>query len=91
MLGGILGLAIVTSVMNRWIRLPLLEILPSEQVKALLETTDALKSFPEATQLAVRELFGQGYNLQLKIMIGFAVAQIPATLMMWKKKPIMIK
>jgi hypothetical protein len=67
------------------------EILAPEQINALLESTEVLRAFPEATQSAVRAVFGQGYNLQLKVMIGFAVAHIPATMMMWKRKLVMIK
>ncbi len=86
-----MGLAIVTSVMNRWITSPLLEVLSPNQVEAVLETTDALNTFLQATQLAVRAVFGEGYNLQVKILIGFAAAQIPATMLMWDKKPVMIR
>lgn len=90
-LGGLVGLAIVTSVMNRWIASPLLEVLSPDQAQATLETTAALNSFPQATQLTARAIFGEGFNLQVKILIGFAVAQVLATALMWEKKPIMIR
>ena len=86
-----MGLAIATSVMNRWMASPLLKVLSPNQVEALLETTDALNSFTQAEQLAARAIFGEGYNLQVKILIGFAVAQVPATLLMWEKKPVVIR
>ena len=86
-----MGLAIVTCVMNRWMATPLLTVLSPNQVEALLETTNALKSFTQAEQLAARAIFGEGYNLQIKILIGFAVAQVPATILMWEKKPVMIR
>jgi hypothetical protein len=84
-------LAIVTSVMNRWIRSELEKFLPIEQVALLLQTTDVISKLPEAAQSQVREVFGRGYNLQMKIMIGMAAAQLPSTLLMWTKKPIMVK
>jgi hypothetical protein len=40
-------------------------------------------------QTSIRTIFGQGYNVQMVIMIGFAAAQIPASLLMWTKKPLM--
>jgi hypothetical protein len=84
-------LAIVTSVMNRWVRSELEKFLPIEQVELLLQTTDVISKLPEAAQSQVREVFGRGYNLQMKIMIGMAAAQLPSTLLMWTKKPIMVK
>jgi len=84
-------LAIVTSVMNRWVRSELEIFLPIEQVELLLQRTDVISTLPEAAQSQVREIFGRGYNLQMKIMIGMAAAQVPSTLLMWTKKPIMVK
>jgi hypothetical protein len=84
-------LAIVTSVMNRWVRSELEKFLPIEQVELLLQTTDVISKLPEAAKSQVREVFGRGYNLQMKIMIGMAAAQVPSTLLMWTKNPIMVK
>lgn len=89
-LGGMAVLAIVTSVMNRSIRNNLLTFLPVEEVVKLLDATKVLSTLPEDLQEQVRGVFGRGYNLQMKIIIGFAAAQIPATLLMWTKKPIMV-
>lgn len=69
----------------------LLRLLLPAQVDALLESTSILASFSEATQLAVRSSLGEGYNLQMTILIGFAAAQLPATLLMWTKKSFTIK
>lgn len=84
-------LAVVTSVMNRWVRTQLKEILPLDQVELLLQTTDVISKLPEGAQEQVREIFGRGYNLQMKIMIGMGAANFPSTLLMWTKKPIMVK
>jgi hypothetical protein len=84
-------LAIVTSVMNRWVRSELEKFLPIEKVELLLQTTDIISKLPEAAQSQVRGGFGRWYNFQMKIMIGMAAAQLPSTLLMWTKKPIMVK
>jgi hypothetical protein len=89
--GGMVLLSIVTSVMNRWLRTKLEHILPIEDIEMLLQTTDAISLLPESAQTQVRELFGRGYNLQMKIMIGCAAIQLPSTLLMWTKKPIMVQ
>lgn len=90
-LGGIMGLAIVISVMNRAIRSDLLDLLPESTVDTLLQTTDVIRHFPPAIQESVRLIFARGYNLQMAIMIGFAAAQVPSTMLMWTKKPIMVE
>ncbi|KAF4631031.1 hypothetical protein G7Y89_g7102 [Cudoniella acicularis] len=86
-LGGILGLAIVISVMNRVIRSELLQVLPVETVDQLLQTTEIIQQLSESSQATVRAIFGKGYNGQMKILIGFAAAQLPSTALMWTKKP----
>lgn len=85
-----IGIAIVVSVMNRVIRSSLLQVLSPPEVAAVLQSTDIISSFPESVQASVRATFGKGYNLQMSIMIGFAAAHIPATFLMWTKKPIMV-
>jgi hypothetical protein len=90
-LGGILGLAIVISVGNRVIRSELLQVLPVETVDQLLQTTGIIQQLPASTQAAVRLIFGKGYSLEMKILIGFAAAQLPCTALMWKKEPMMVE
>jgi hypothetical protein len=90
-LGGAVGLAIVTTIFNRSMRPKLLRLLLPAQVDALLEYTSTLATFPEATQLAVRSSLGEGFNLQMTVLIGFAAAQLPATLLMWKKKSVVVQ
>ena len=67
-----------------------MKILNLDQVDALLQSTSVLGNFSEATRLAVRSVLGQGYNQQMTVLIGFAAAQLPATLLMWKKKPVIV-
>lgn len=88
LLGGVVGISIVNSVFVRWIRQPLLLVLSPLQASTLLQKTETISTFPESTQAAVRLIFAEGYNLQLKILIGFAVAQVLVTAAMWKKKQI---
>ena len=89
-LGGLIGLAIITTLQNRSLTKKFLNILPPDQVKALLQSTDILGTFPDVTQMTIRSQFGEGYNLAMHILIGFAAAQVPATLLLWRKMPIVI-
>ncbi|TGO48513.1 hypothetical protein BCON_0238g00030 [Botryotinia convoluta] len=89
-LGGTLGLSIVTSVMNRTIRKELLLLLTPIEAEMVLRSIDTIKELPLRLGDAVRSIFGRGYNLQMKLMIGFAIAQLPATALMWTKDPLKV-
>ena len=90
MMGGAIGLAIVTSYMNSWLTSGLSPILSPDQLGTLLESTDSINTFQPELQTAVRTVFAQGFNEQFKIVIAFTVAQFPATLLLWQKKGIRV-
>jgi hypothetical protein len=79
----LVGLAIVVSVSTPYIRHHLTDIVSPEMAVLLLEKTEAIKELPLDTAEKVRTLFGESYNHQLTVMIGFAVAKIPVTALMW--------
>lgn len=63
MLGGVIGLSIVTSVFLRSLRHNLMNTIPALQVDALLDRTDAIEFLPEAVRAAVRFVIGHRYNV----------------------------
>ncbi|RDL39059.1 MFS general substrate transporter [Venustampulla echinocandica] len=81
LLGGSFGLSIVVCASNSSLRHHLLSILEPSQVSVLLSRTETILALPDATQIIVRKMFGQSYNLQMLIVIGFAAANIPVSLM----------
>ncbi|KAL9621738.1 MAG: hypothetical protein Q9160_003856 [Pyrenula sp. 1 TL-2023] len=89
-LGGVIGLSIVTSVSLRSIRENLSSVVPPLQVETLLDRTDTIQLLQGATRKAVREIFGNGYNLQMTILIGFAAAQSLGIVLMWRRKSIVV-
>ena len=89
-MGGAIGLAIVTTVINGYIRNRLAGVLPPDQISALLQTTETLTALPPALAETVKSIFAKGYNLQLQVMIGFSAAQIPVTFLMWQRKQIRV-
>lgn len=82
-LGGLVGLAIVVSVSTPYVRSHLADILSPELVILVLQKTETIKELSADTALQVRTIFGDAYNLQIMIMIGFAAAKIPVTALMW--------
>jgi hypothetical protein len=90
MLGGALGLALVTAIMNSTLKSTLTNMLPQQQIALIFRTTQAIQDLPEPLRRAVREAFLDGYNTQLHILAGFAAAQVPATFLIWQKEQIRI-
>jgi hypothetical protein len=82
-LGGLVGIAIVVSVSTPYIRSRLTNIVSHEMALLLLEKTEAIALLEPDDAANVKSLFGKGYNLQVRILIGFAVAKLPVTALMW--------
>ncbi|VUC24636.1 unnamed protein product [Clonostachys rosea] len=89
-MGGVIGLAIITSAFNGLIRSRLGDLIPASQLDALLKSPELMRSFPADIQETIRSTFGYGYTLQIKILAGLAAGQIPAAMLMWEKEQIMI-
>jgi hypothetical protein len=83
MLGGLIGLSVAASLSTAQVRAHLLEVLPRATVQHLLEKTEAINSLERSSLETVRGIFLKGYSLQIKMLVGIAVAQVPTTLLMW--------
>lgn len=75
---------------HRYIYLHTLHSLPSDRHptfgacrKPARERTELVQTLSPETLERVRQVFGEAYNLQVKVLIGFAVAKVPVTGMMW--------
>jgi hypothetical protein len=86
-LGGSLGLSIVSCATMPALRTDLLQVLSPEQTTLLLDRTETIITLPPDQQVVVRELFGIAYNRQMNILIGIAAAQVLVSLLQWKRKP----
>lgn len=89
-MGGVIGIAIATTLLNGLVRSRLAGFLSHAQIEILLQSAKSLSSFPPTTQVMIREAFAEGFNLQMKVLAGFAAAQIPSTILMWQKKQITV-
>lgn len=89
-MGGAIGLAIVTTVLNSYIKSHLSAFLYPQEVNALLKSTQAFTALPPDLAETVKIVFAKGYNLQTQVMVGFSAAQVPVALMMWQKKQIVV-
>ena len=84
--GGALGLALASAVMNSYLTSHLSHSIGSEYLAVVLQSTEAIKSFPIETQQLVLEKFAEGYNLQMKILAGFAGLQVLCVGLLWRGK-----
>ncbi|KAI0883457.1 putative multidrug resistance protein fnx1 [Annulohypoxylon maeteangense] len=89
-MGGATALAIVTAVANTWLRSAMLGVLSPEETALVFRRPDTINSLSGDLRDTVRVLFAKGFNLQMKILIGFAAAQFPVTFLTWKKDQIKI-
>lgn len=88
MMGGAIGLAVVTSVFNSYTQSRLSKILLPDQLDAVLDTSHAIAALDPTLRSAVRTIFAEAYRLQFRILIGTAAAQYLATALMWQRKPL---
>lgn len=84
-LGGAIGLAIASNILNGRLVDRLEGILTSHQLHLFLENVETLKQLSPRLQMDVKDVFASSYITQLTVMIGFAAAQLPATLLLIKR------
>jgi hypothetical protein len=78
-----MGLAIVTSVFNSHVGGQLAQLgIESPTVTLAAQHHD----LPAALQSELREVLSGGYNRQMLTVCGFGAAQVPAALLMWRRK-----
>ncbi|KAF1952681.1 MFS multidrug transporter-like protein [Byssothecium circinans] len=90
-LGGALGLAIVTTVFTGYVTRTLMDAsFSSSEVKMLLESTKAFAGIDGGKAHLARTIFAKGHNFQMAIVAGLSGAQILAALLLWEKPQIRI-
>lgn len=86
-LGGAIGLGAASCIFNSLIKARLSPILSSKQLGAVLDSTRSIELLPANLQQQTANVFAEGYNLQMRVMIGVSAAEVLATALMWEKKP----
>lgn len=76
--------------MNSTLTSRLTRAIDPEKLAAVLQSTTALRDFPTEMQKLILNAFADGYNLQTKIMAGFAGAQLVTVGMLWRKQQISV-
>ncbi|KAH7130092.1 major facilitator superfamily domain-containing protein [Dendryphion nanum] len=85
-LGGLVGIAIATSVATPYIRSHLAAIVDPGLAHDLLERPETISKLSGELLRSVESTFAKGYNLEVAILIGFAVVQLPVAALMWTNR-----
>jgi hypothetical protein len=88
MLGGVLGVAASTAILNHYLKSRLSSMIRPEELAALLKTTEAIRTFSPEIQIRVREVYAMAYSMQVKLSASFSVAQLLAIAMIWRRQNI---
>ncbi|KAK3302903.1 major facilitator superfamily domain-containing protein [Chaetomium strumarium] len=90
-LGSATVVSIVTAVGNTWLRNELSGTLSPEQIQAIFRSSDAIRMLPTAElERLVRGRFVESFNLQMHIVLGFAVAGVITALLMWQRNQVRV-
>ncbi|KAK4248390.1 multidrug resistance protein 3 [Corynascus novoguineensis] len=90
-LGSATVISIVTAVGNTWLRDELSGTLTPEQIQAIFRSSDAIRALPtEELERMVRGRFVESFNLQMHIVLGFAVAGVFTVLLMWQRNQVRV-
>ncbi|KAI9645123.1 hypothetical protein NHQ30_005857 [Ciborinia camelliae] len=90
-LGGTIGLAICSAILNNHIKAGASKFLSAEQVAALLESFQSVNLLPLEMQLEVRSVYATGYSQQMRVMLYFCVVSLVSLLLLAEKKPRVFK
>ncbi|KAL6717427.1 hypothetical protein ACLMJK_005342 [Lecanora helva] len=85
-LGGSLGLAVCTNVLNNKIK-SISSSLTARQLNDLLRAAQSIKTLPPNIRETVRQTYARGYNEEMQALIAFAGAAILSTFLMSERKP----
>ena len=90
-LGGTIGLAIGTANLNEHVRHGLILVLSPQQIATVLQSVSSISDLDASAEKAVRQVFAEGYNQQMRIMTYFSAVVFLVSLLTWEKQPRRIK
>ncbi|KAK8080260.1 major facilitator superfamily domain-containing protein [Apiospora hydei] len=86
-LGGTIGLAIGATILNNHLASHLPPLLTPMEMQQVAQSLSFVNGLPDATRDAVRQVFADGYNSQMRAMLYFSAATwVFAALLLWEKK-----
>ncbi|KAM7215801.1 Major facilitator superfamily domain containing protein [Rhypophila decipiens] len=88
-LGGLIGIAVGQALLNAQLTTSeLTSVLSPEKLASLLKSTGAIEGFTPEEKDATARAYGEAFNAQNRVMLGFGAAGLLACLGAWKRKPV---
>jgi hypothetical protein len=87
-MGSAVGLAIGTSVFNGYVSSSLGALGVTDALNSLA-SGDLSTTLPAAQQGMVQGILAEGYNREMLVALAFAAAQVPAALLIWRRRQIL--
>lgn len=86
-LGGTIGLAISTTVLNGFVKQRLQAFLSLEEANSVGDSLQEIRKLTRDQQTSVRGIFAEGYQRQMYMLTGFSGLVFMSSLLMWERKP----
>lgn len=75
------------TILNNHLASRLPSLLTSSEMQQVSQSLSFVSSLPDATRDAVREVFAEGYNTQMRAMLYFSAATwLCAAVLLWEKR-----
>ncbi|KAI9643296.1 hypothetical protein NHQ30_007913 [Ciborinia camelliae] len=89
-MGSTIVLSIGTSVFNGHTRALLESLLGGSSSASVVHLGESIQHVPHEVQDQIRRILAEGYNRQSLVLCAAAAAQVPAALLLWRKKQIRV-
>ncbi|KAI0844145.1 putative multidrug resistance protein fnx1 [Daldinia vernicosa] len=90
-IGSAFVVPITTAVGNGWVKDQLSSSLTSSQIDRIFQSTASIYELPKQLQPSIRSTFVKGFNLEMHVVLGFAVASVLSIALMWRRNPIRVE
>ncbi|KZL85372.1 mfs multidrug transporter protein [Colletotrichum incanum] len=84
-LGGTIGLTVGATILNNHIASGLPPYLDASEMQAISNSVQFIETLPSPTRSAVRSVFNEGYNVQLRTMLYFSAVVLVSMTLMWDR------
>ena len=86
-MGGTIGLAISTTVLNSHVNGKLGKLLNQEEIQAIGQSLSAIGGLNEEQQVFVRRIFAEGYDKQMRVVSIFSGLVVLSSFLMIERRP----
>ncbi|KAG9236590.1 major facilitator superfamily domain-containing protein [Amylocarpus encephaloides] len=90
-LGGSIGLAIATILLNHLITKTLSDVLTTSELENVQNSVSTVSFLTPSQQILVAKTYGQSFNDQMRLCLGVSAASILVAVSTWQKNPVSVQ